>query len=264
MIELKTWRFIDTKIGSASWNMAVDEALLNSVQEGDLPILRLYGWEPSLTAGRFSDISTCVDTQLLEEEKVPCVRRMSGGGILVHGGDISYSLILPRNYLKDKGVKESYRYVCEFLICLYKKLGHTARFAYEQQLEGGGSDICLAGNEAYDIVIGGKKMGGNAQRHTRHVLFQHGSIPMTLDESYFKPLFLGESGLEHAATLERLGITITYEELSSLVQEAFCETFEVKTVADRLRLSEEEGAKELLAHKYTQERWNIHAKHNHP
>ena len=262
MINAKTWRLIETGVGSASWNMALDEALLEGYQEDDLPILRLSGWKPALSLGRFSNARKNVDIQRLEQENFACIRRMTGGGVLVHGGDLSYTLILPRKLLKDKGVKESYRYLCGFLIRIYEKLGQNAHFACDLKLDGGSSDICLAGNEAYDIVIESKKMGGNAQRYTRQALFQHGSIPMSVDESYLKLFFLKESGLEHAATLQRLGIEVVYEELARLLIEAFSEMFDVNIVVDTLHSSEKQRAKELLACKYSQKSWNIDAEQN--
>jgi lipoate-protein ligase A len=246
MTDLKMWRFIDTGSGSAYWNMAVDEVLLEGFREGDLPILRVYGWENALSVGKFSNISKSVDSKKLENQKIPLVRRLSGGGVLVHGGDLSYTLIMSREFLKDKGIKENYRILCGFLIRLYEKLGIRR------------SDICLAGNEAYDIVIQGKKMGGNAQRYTRHTLFQHGSIPMSLNESLFKSLLRGESGLESAASLERLGTAMGYEPLSALMQETFSETFEINLVSDGLTPFEAQRVKELLSSKYTQKRWNFY------
>lgn len=260
MFKQKRWRLIDTKIGSAYWNMAVDEALLEGFKEGDLPILRLYGWEPSLSAGRFSNVRMNVDVQRAEEKRTPLVRRLSGGGVLVHGGDLSYTLIVPRDHLQSTGVKESYHYLCGFLLRLYEKLGHHAHFVRDTPLKEVKSDICLAGNEAYDIVINGDKMGGNAQRRTRHTLFQHGSIPMRLDELRFEPLFIGNSGLERAATLERLGTPMEYESLSLLLREVFCETFDVELLCETLGPDEEKNAKELLIHKYSQERWNYDGK----
>lgn len=262
MINAATWRLIDSGIATAQWNMAVDEALLNGFSDGDLPILRLYGWEPALSLGRFSSMHKSVDRERLEKEGVSYVRRMTGGGVLVHGGDLSYALILPRELLKERGVKESYRYLCRFLICLYEKLGKSAHFAGDLQLEGGRSEVCLAGNEAYDIVIEGRKMGGNAQRHTRQALFQHGTVPMSVDESRFRPLFLQESGLQGAATLQRLGCEVAYEELAGLLKEAFSETFEVYFAPGTLSAPEEQSAKALLVSKYTQERWNIDAEQN--
>ncbi|MDP3266778.1 MAG: lipoate--protein ligase family protein [Sulfuricurvum sp.] len=258
MIIHNTWRLLDSGIKTAQCNMAIDEALLNCFKEGDMPIMRLYGWENALSVGRYSTLWTSLDQQTVLEENIPCVRRMSGGGILVHGGDLSYSLIMPRDWLREKGVKESYHYLCAFLLHLYEKLGYKADFSGENIVDELQSDICLTGNEVYDIVIDGKKMGGNAQRHTRHVLFQHGSIPMGIDEPFFKPFFRLDPGFENAATLERLGTSISYKELATLVREIFCETFGVKLVPGSLSESEERQAKELLADKYSQERWNLH------
>lgn len=241
--------------------MAVDEALLEGFREGDLPIFRLYGWECSLSAGRFSNLEQSIDTAKLKGANLTCVRRISGGGILVHGNDLSYSLIVPRALLKEYGVKESYGYLCRFLLSLYEMLGHKAVFAADLQLETFRSDICLAGNEAYDITINGKKMGGNAQRHTRRVLLQHGTIPIRFDRGRFDPLFKHDSGLEEAVSLERLGDFMEYETLSGKIQEAFIKTYAAKLLTTPLRPDEEERAIELLKRKYTQERWNLHGEH---
>ncbi len=259
MIMHHTWRLIDSGVGLPDWNMAVDEALIHTHSEGDLPIIRLYGWTNALSIGKFSNIHKSLDLKKLNDRKLPIVRRMSGGGILVHGNDLSYSLILPRSFM-NIGVKESYRYLCKFLIRLYKNLGHTACFAGEGPSKAARSAICLAGNEMYDIVINKKKMGGNAQRYTRHVLFQHGTVPMRLDESLFNPVFTEESGLKTAASLERLGTVMSYESLLLAVKEAFCETFNVVLLPDTLTQTEESCAQTLLEHKYSQERWNLHGK----
>ncbi len=262
MMRVKTWRCIDTGTGSAQWNMAVDEALLENFGEGDLPILRLYGWENALTAGRFTKLQRSIDLETLNAQGLTCVRRMTGGGVLVHGGDLSYALIMPRAFMAGSGVKESYRYLCRFLVRLYAGLGLHADFARSLQLEGKRSEVCLADNEAYDLMIEGSKMGGNAQRHTRKMLFQHGTIPMTLDAAHFTPIFLSDSGLERAATLERLGKSIEYRSLAVLVQEAFRESFGVELVSDTLQAEEKVRAERLLACKYSQKRWNDDAQHD--
>lgn len=256
MIESNTWRFFNSHTETAQHNMAVDEALLLCFKEGDMPILRLYGWENALSVGRYSNLWRSLNRETIEEQNIACVRRISGGGILVHGGDLSYSLIMPRDWLREKGVKESYRYLCSFLIRLYEKLGYKADFAGENSVDVQQCDVCLASNEVYDILIEGKKIGGNAQRHTRHALFQHGSIPMRIDESFFRPFFSKETGFENAATLENLGTQMSYEELSRLVQETFSETFGAQLMSDTLSSSEVQCAMELYEAKYTQGSWN--------
>lgn len=258
----KRWRFIDTGYASAAWNMAVDEALLENFKETDLPILRLCQWEPALSLGRFSKPDKSLDTEELQRQEFPVVRRMTGGGVLVHAGDLSYTLLLPRDLLNNTGVKENYRYLCRFLLLVYEKLGYRAGFAGDLGLDLKGSDVCLAGNEAYDIMIGTKKMGGNAQRYTRQVLFQHGSIPIEMDKMRFEDLFLGDSGLQGATSLRELGSLIEYKALVRLIGETFKEAYGTKIIPDTLNAHEEQRARELLADKYTQQRWTVDAEQN--
>lgn len=260
MLAKKCWRVIDTKTGTAPWNMAVDEALLSRYNEGGLPILRLYGWHNALSIGRFCDPRKDLDVQNAAQKKVALVRRLSGGGILAHGNDLSYSLIFPRSFAGERSVKENYRFLCRFLICFYKKIGLKAEFACETDIQSRPSNVCLAGREPYDLVIEGKKMGGNAQRYAKHAFLQHGSIPIGIDETLFEDLFFEESGLSEAATLQKFGIALFYEELSKMLIEAFCETFDAAIVPGLLSLPEEQTAKELLENKYTQEDWNLYGK----
>lgn len=254
-----TWRLIDFSMGTAQWNMAVDEALLNSYGVDDLPILRLYGWESSLSLGRYSSFEGALNKKRIDAEAMPYVRRMSGGGVLVHGTDVSYTLIIPRTALGNTGIDACYHYLCGFLIRFYEKLGLNPQFASRLSLQTGKSESCLAGTEVYDIMINGEKMGGNAQRYKRNAFLQHGTVPMHLEPSRFNPLFVIDSGLQRATSLKRLGICMDYEQLGCLLKEAFSETFNVALVPDTLTPAEESCAQALLEDKYSQERWNLHA-----
>ncbi len=257
MVLIHNWRLIDTGHATAPWNMAVDEALLGEFCENDLPIFRLYGWKPSLSFGRFSKPAQSVDLSLAEKRGVSCVRRITGGGILVHGGDLSYSIILPSSFAKERGIKGSYSFLCRFLIRLYEKLGLDAGFVTQFEKEEKESNICLAGSEAYDILIDGIKMGGNAQRHIKKAMLQHGSIPIYFDRQLLEPLFLEDSGLKEAASLHDLGIETDYDTLSALVVDTFCETFDARAMPDVLNNDEVKRAKELLKKRYMSERWTL-------
>ena len=257
---MQTWNLINTGIKSASWNMALDEAFLYSFKEHDMPILRIYGWEKALSFGQFSKLDASVDIDKIRDKNISYVRRITGGGILVHGNDISYSIIMPRKLLKGRGVKENYHYLSEFLIRFYEKLALKAEFASTSNLNIISSDICLAANEPYDIVINKKKMGGNAQRYSKHTLLQHGTIPISFDKKYFEPLFLKDSGLSRAASLQELKINIKYKNLVDLLIESFCETFNVNLISKGLESSQEQYRKKLVGDKYSQEQWNIYGK----
>ncbi|MGE4418885.1 MAG: biotin/lipoate A/B protein ligase family protein [Sulfurimonas sp.] len=256
MFNKKRWRFIDTHRASAEWNMAVDEALLRNFGDDNLPILRLYSWQRALSLGRFSDAKKSIDFEQLDKGGISMVRRISGGGILAHDNELSYSLIFPRRFLQERGVKESYRHLCSFLLLFYQKLGFEAQFAAEAGVQSRHSDICLAGVEAYDILIEGKKIGGNAQRHTKMAVLQHGTIPISFDKVLFTSLFLEHNGFESAATLKEFGVDTEQTILHKILLDSFCETFHVETSADELSVSEKQSVNELLKKRYTKSEWN--------
>ncbi|MEA3352643.1 MAG: biotin/lipoate A/B protein ligase family protein [Campylobacterota bacterium] len=242
--------------------MAADELLINSFKANDLPIFRLYGWHPSLTLGKFSKIDQIIDIEKLNEKNIKIARRITGGGILVHGGDISYSIVMPKNIINTKGVKETYRYLCTFLLQLYKKLCLKSRFAASLDIKDKKSGFCLSGTESYDIIINGKKIGGNAQRHTTKVLLQHGTIPFNLHRELFKNVLLEDEPFKNTTDLKELNALDSYENLKELIKESFSDTFGVRFIDSKLSSDEEKDLKELINNKYSSKSWNLNGKYD--
>jgi len=251
------FKLFDYKELSCYENMAIDETLLGSLDEDSLPIIRFYGWKSSITIGKYTDINGLVDLNKIKESGIQYTRRITGGGILTHHIDLSYSIFLPKKYIKDRGIKENYRYLCSFLINLYKKLGLDARFANELNIKAIKSDICLAGIEEYDIVIDDKKIGGNAQRYTKRGILQHGSIPVWIDKDLFEPIFLKTTGIENSMNLKQIGINISFEELIELAKKSFKKTFNIDYIKSELNISQKEEVKRLIKNKYSHDSWNI-------
>lgn len=254
---MNKWRFIDTGLNNPQWNMSIDEALLSHFEQTKLPILRLYQWEPSLSFGRFSKIADNINIEELYKNSIPYVRRITGGGILVHGGEISYTLVLPRTFVSTLGVKKAYQYLCSFIINFYKNIGLHPQFAIQSNIPCHHSEICLVGNESYDILVQDKKIGANAQRHTKNAILQHGCIPIEIDKIIFSKLFLKESGIEQAQSLSKLGINTKIEKLKELLLETFCETFKTELFIDGLNEHEVKYAKKLYKTKYNLKSWNM-------
>jgi lipoyl(octanoyl) transferase len=216
--------------------MAIDKALAMSFQKEDTPILRLYTWEKSFTVGASQKTETySLYNTLLKNN---CAKRMTGGGVLFHGHDISYSLVLPTHYLENLSVKESYERICTFLLSFYKNLNLKASYAKDiNTIALSKSDFCQIGYEAYDIIINGLKIGGNAQKRTKKMIFQHGSIPLFKDQNHTK---------EHGHCLEDLGVNLTYEEAIKQLTTAFSQTFNIELQDSVLNDKEEEYLKKLL------------------
>jgi lipoate-protein ligase A len=213
--------------------MAVDEALLARFDpQTSRPLLRIYGWEPpALSLGRFQKAGEVLDRERCNRTRVPVVRRITGGGVIYHAGEITYSLVCaPRHVPSAASIRESFRVLTSFLLRFYEKLGLDARYAVEHfpagTKLGERTGFCFAGKESYDIMIAGKKIGGNAQRRLKEVIFQHGSIPV-VNHVAFGAGFLREppAGIEDSAgALADFGAGIDYPALKKDLLEAFMET----------------------------------------
>jgi len=169
---------------SAAMNMAIDEALLESLT---LPAVRFYRWQsPALSFGyfgRFADVASYQSERDL-------VRRWTGGGIVLHGEDLTYSILIPAN---DAAFVVASISVYEKIHCaLCAALAETGQHA----VAAGGDDPdrfsapvaprracisearynCFTTPVRADVMIDGRKIAGAAQRRTRRALLQQGSI----------------------------------------------------------------------------------------
>ncbi len=206
------FRFIDSPKLSAKANMDFDKSLVENFD--GTPIFRLYSWEKdSFTIGRFQKIEDISD---IEKFGNNYAKRITGGGLLLHGYDISYSILLPINFLGLKNVKQSYEYICSFILNFYRKLGLHVEYAKDIDLNLSKSFFCQEGFEAYDMIYQGKKIGGNAQKRTKNLIFQHGSIPLSADKREFS-----------GCSLEEFGIYLHETEAKELLKESFIETFDI-------------------------------------
>lgn len=259
------WRCIDTGPADGPTNMAIDEALLSSFDpNGSLPVLRLYGWTPAaLSLGRFQNAEQVLDLDRCHAAGVPVVRRITGGGVIYHAAELTYSLVCAPHHLPPAAsIKESFRILTSFLLSLYRQLGLDASYAVDRlppgTLFGERTPFCFAGKESYDILISGRKIGGNAQRRLKNAVFQHGSIPLT-NMSGKGAGFLREPpvGLAEGTTsLGEHGIDCHGERLKELLAKAFQEALGIALEPSTLTSAEEAKA-HLLLDKFRSDRWNL-------
>lgn len=185
-IIMKKFRLIRSEPASASYNMAVDEKIFFRYLKDGIPTFRIYGWqEPSFTYGLSQKPEREMNMVECNKDNIHFAKRMTGGGILFHHNEITYSLVCSKDDIgEEKDVFVSYRKICAFLISFYQSLGLKPTFACEVDNfidNSAAHPLCSASHEKYDILINGKKIGGNAQKRNRQAVFQHGSIPISLD-----------------------------------------------------------------------------------
>ena len=155
-----------------AFNMAMDEALLESVLRLKSAVLRFYGWtEPAATFGYFQKYR---EVSGLTELR-PLIRRPTGGGLVPHASDWTYSLIVPPTgeWYSLRAV-ESYRRIHEWIRASLASLGVEAMLAPDCNASGPGQ--CFAGHERFDVLSQGRKIAGAAQRRTKMGLLIQGSL----------------------------------------------------------------------------------------
>jgi lipoate-protein ligase A len=168
---------------SAAMNMAIDEALLEAV---DAASIRFYRWQsPALSFGYFGKFADVADYAAQRD----LVRRWTGGGIVFHGEDLTYSIIIPAT---ESAFGESPKSIYEKIHCALRDalaanggrvelaaMGRDAalrrpRTAQRAVL----TNVCFANPVRADVMVNGQKVAGAAQRRTRGGLLHQGSIQL--------------------------------------------------------------------------------------
>lgn len=197
-MEKETWKFIDSGNGSASFNMALDEALLEWNSKGKIPpVIRFYGWEPAtLSVGYFQKVEKEINMDAVKEHGLGFVRRPTGGRAVLHEHELTYSVIVPESHPRmPKTVTEAYRVISEGILKGFHQLGFEAYFAVpkteeeRESLKSPRSAVCFDAPSWYELVVEGRKVAGSAQTRQKGVILQHGSILLDLDEDKLFSLF---------------------------------------------------------------------------
>jgi len=152
----------------AALNMAIDESLLAALPG---PLLRVYRWErPAVSFGYFERWTPVRDAFPDRD----AVRRWTGGGVVPHGGneDFTYSLLLPGGCVE--GAARTYAAIHGALCAGLREAGIDARMAGEAGEKV--SQSCFENPVRHDVLAGGTKIAGAAQRRTRAGLLHQGSV----------------------------------------------------------------------------------------
>jgi lipoyl(octanoyl) transferase len=258
------WRLLFTGFNHPRENMAIDEALLENYRKQKIPVFRIYGWQPpGFSIGRFQKTEQVLKLEQCRQDNIPFVRRATGGSIIFHGNEVTYSVICSQEDIGYTGsVKESFKKLCSFIFLAYRKLGFNPSFAVDikGKRTAEKSSFCFSSYQDYDILINGKKIGGNAQRRIKDTILQHGSIPLDfLFLDYRKYVCEPLENVAQLATClqETAGRKISFEEFSKVLAESFRETLSPYLKKDMLTAKEKEIANCLMKKKYDNRNWNI-------
>ena len=280
------WRLIRSLPANGARNMAVDEAVLESVIAGKSPAtLRLYAWEPACLSLGYAQPEADVDRVALEWHGWGLVRRPTGGRAILHGNELTYSVIGTENDPRlAGGVLESYCTLSLALLEALHLLGIPAQAAEKPLTQsatteniGAGSTtvhkkanqnpVCFEIPSTYEITAGGKKLIGSAQARRDQGVLQHGTLILFGDLTRIIRVlkFRDEAAreraasrlLEHATTAEGVARRIiTWDEAANAYIQAFSKVLNLVLEPVELSPDELERAKALMVEKYTNPDWN--------
>ena len=135
------------------FNLAIEEYLLKNSEEEYL-ILGVNN--PSVIIGKHQAGHREVDTRFVNENNIPVIRRISGGGTVFHdNGNLNFSFISQ----SESGKQVDFRKYIQPVIDFLQAIGIEAKFEGKN-----------------DLKVGGYKISGNAEHIHRNRVLHHGTL----------------------------------------------------------------------------------------
>lgn len=276
-MEKAKWYFINSGPCTPSFNMAMDEALLDWHSEGLIPpVIRFYEWNPAtLSIGYFQSVEKEIDMEAVKNLGLGFVRRPTGGRGVLHEHELTYSVIVTESYPSMPAtVTEAYRVISEGLLLGFQNLGLDAYFSVpntEEQkelLKKPKSAVCFDTPSWYELVVEGKKVAGSAQTRQKGVILQHGAILLDLDEDKLIQTFkfsseevrerVKRSLSQKAVAINKIiSKSISIDECKTAFKKGFADALEIELVEYKLTKQQLDYIKELESTRYATDEWNF-------
>jgi len=266
------WRLVINSVNRGNWNMALDEAILESVaNKCQFPTLRLYAWDPyCLSIGHAQSIQD-VNLTALSQKGWELVRRPTGGKAILHADEITYSVTAPQDDPIVSGtVVESYQRLSQALLTTLRILGISAdaKAKDPSNLKRQANPICFESPSDFEITSAGKKIIGSAQARRLQGVLQHGSIPLfgditrivnVLNYPSIDELEKSRNELsQKACTLFDIQKSrVDWSTAAKAIVEGFSEVFKIDFFPEPISKTEIEKAHELVETKYNHESWTF-------
>ena len=175
-------------------NMARDAALLAAAATDPecAPVLRLFRFAPhGITLGHGQRPERELDLERCRRDGVPWAVRPTGGRAIFHAQEWTYSFVTPLAHSEGHGsLHDLYARVSCRIVASLERLGVAARLAPAESeraapgapRRGGAAEAgraaaaCFASTARHEVVLGGRKLVGSAQRRTATAALQQGSV----------------------------------------------------------------------------------------
>ncbi len=200
------WRVIYSESSPAEAIMEKDAELLLRLKETSDPILHLYEWEgPSATYGYFFKKECFLNLEKVREKGLRLALRPTGGGMVFHLWDLAFSVLVPATHSAySKNSLDNYAFVNEAVLQAVAQFLQTKEELVLTPVDAcaqspASSHFCMARPTKYDLMVGGKKIAGAAQRQTRDGFLHQGTIALLMpDVAFLEEILLPGTGIVEA------------------------------------------------------------------
>ncbi len=260
---MKTWFLMDDPIPRrGSLNMAVDEYLLTRAREGERTFLRFYRWEkPTASLSYGQEAARAADLDFCRANGIAIVRRMTGGKVVLHLRELTYSLASSDTETFTSTLQDSYRLISLALIQGLALMGLSARLApappaaYLRE-----TMPCFAFPAKGEVEIGGRKIIGSAQKRAGASFIQHGSVPLDQDETLLNAVArfdAEDAGAGMTSLSEALGRPVAFDWAASRFSQGFSKFFGVKLEPLSLDAKAWQEISGIEAERYANPAWTL-------
>jgi lipoate-protein ligase A len=236
LVASSVWQLVIDEAGHpGSYNMAVDQALLDAAHLSGSATLRLYRWDPPcLSFGRNESADQRYDRALIERLGLDAVRRPTGGRAVWHEHEVTYAVAAP---LAEFGsLRAAYHAIHARLAAALRSLGADATLAPDRvpaRPDGPGS--CFDAPVGGEVLVSGRKVVGSAQVRLGDAFLQHGSILLDGSQEALQRVALRPLAPGGATTLSAaLGRSVMFKEVVDAIIGAWGEDWALTASYRRL------------------------------
>jgi len=256
------WLYLDGGAPApGAWNMAVDDYMFRMLTPQPRTILRFYRWiRPTVSLGYSQRIHKVVNIDYCRLNGIDVVRRMTGGKLVLHDREVTYSIASSDEGLFGSSVLDSYRKISEGLMCGLRKMGlhpYLAEKAPAKYIHG--NLPCFSYPSRHEVEISSRKVIGSAQKREGGKFVQHGSIPLVDDDERLRAVSLpadgGPNEIRMASLSHELGNPVDFSWAVDKFKDGIREDFKINLKPWTLSPLENEAIDSILKERYGSEKW---------
>ncbi len=263
---MKKWSLIlDEKPLMGSWNMAVDDFIFRSLGEKPQTSVRFYSWaKPTASLGYSQKVEKVLDVQYCRENGIDMVRRITGGKMVLHFREVTYSICSSDSSVFTDKLSDSYRLISEALMKGLEKMGLDSILAEEPpSTYSRGNLPCFSYPARNEVEVSEKKVIGSAQKRVGAAFLQHGSIPLEDDRELLKRVSFLEENEEDVRLIslsQALGKEVTFDWAVDFFAAGISEYFSVEFEPRNLTEEEERVVSKIQKDRYENTGWTFGGK----